>query len=100
MPDNSDPLTTEVSIPADNATIVEILKDRYLRLESGEARAELEELYGQVWSADQLAQDFCVEQEDPPYVHVVHNTTGQRGTMTYTDTPRFYFLFRPEDDHA
>lgn len=97
MPDNLDPLTTEISITANNSTIVEILKDRYVRLDSDEARAELEELYGQVWNADQHAQEFLVEQDDPPYVHVVNRETGQRGSMTYTDTPRFYFLFKPED---
>lgn len=100
MPDNADPLTTEISITADNATIVELLKDRYARLDSGEARAELEELYGQVWNSEELAQDFFVEQHEAPYVHVVNKATGQRGTATYTDEPRFYFLFKSEDAHG
>ena len=95
MPDNAG-LTTEISIPADNAVLSDLLNDRYSRMERGEVRAELEEFYGQIWDETELQQQYQIERHDAPYVHVVRLADGKHCTLAYTETPRFYFLLHCE----
>lgn len=99
MAEKSDPLTTEIQLSADNAVIADLLSDRYSRMERGEVRGELENLYGDVWSEDQLREQFDVESVEPPYAHVIRKTDGTRGTVAFVDAHKFYFLFRAEDGH-
>lgn len=99
MPSNLSP-TTEISIPANNDTLVAILNQQYGRLEAGEARAALEAAYATVWNEDEFAEHFVVEATHPPYVTAVNKHSGQRGTAMYLDSPRFYFLFKPEVEDA
>lgn len=94
---SADPLTTEIQIPVDNAVIADLLGDRYARMERGEVRGELEELYGQVWSEDQLQEQFDVQSLEPPYAHVVRKADGVSGTVACVHQHRFYFLFKPEE---
>lgn len=93
---NSSSPTTEISIPANNDTLVEILNQQYGRLDPGEARAALEAAYKTVWNEDEFAEHFVVEEDHPPYVTVVNKHSGQRGTAMYVTSPRLYFLFNPE----
>lgn len=97
MPDAKQ-LTTEISVAADNGTLIDFLDNQYGRLEAGEARAALESQYSVVWNEDELQEAFSVQETEPPYVYVVHKETGQTGTLVYVDSPRFYFLFNPENN--
>lgn len=99
MPQNLSP-TTEISIPANNNTLVDILNQQYGRLEAGEARAVLEAAYKTVWNEDEFAAHFAIEEYHQPYVTAVNKHSGQRGTAMYVDSPRFYFLFQPEVQDA
>lgn len=99
MANNSSP-TTEISIPANNDTLVAILNQQYGRLDPGEARAALEAAYSTVWNEEEFAHHFEVEATHPPYVTVVNLHSGHRGTAMYLDSPRFYFLFNPEVQDA
>ncbi len=92
--------TTEISIPANNNTLVDILNQQYGRLDAGEARAVLEAAYSTVWNEDEFAEHFTVEEHNPPYVTAVSKHSGQRGTAMYVDSPRLYFLFQPEVQDA
>lgn len=96
MPDN-DGLTTEISIPANNAVLADLLHDRYSRMERGEVRAELEALYGKVWSEEELQQQYDVARLETPYAHVVNREDGKHCTLAYIETPRFYFLLQCEE---
>lgn len=95
MAEKADPLTTEIQVTIDNTTIADLLGDRYARMESGEVRSELENLYGPVWSEEQLQEQFDVDFIDAPYVHVRRKEDGTYGTLAFVDAPRFYFLFEP-----
>jgi hypothetical protein len=96
MADNSKSDTAEVSIAADNETLQQLLDNQYGRLESGEARAALEETYTTVWNEDEFQATFNLIETAPPYVTVANKESGQTGTLIYVDSPRFYFLFNPE----
>ena len=89
-------LTTQIQIPADNQTLLDLLSRQYGRLESGEARALLEQTYARVWNEEELLNEFQIEHEDPPYVTVTRLDSGARGTLLCLEVPRFYFLFNPE----
>lgn len=92
--------TTEISIPASNATLIAILQQQYGRLDPGEARAALEAAYGAVWNEEEFTAHFSVEEDHQPYVTTVNKHSGQRGTAMYLDSPRFYFLFKPEVENV
>lgn len=96
MPEN-DGLTTEISISADNTVLADMLHDRYRRMEPGDVRAELEELYGKVWTTAELETHYYIDKHDAPYAHVISRLTGATCTLAYTDKPRFYFLLQCED---
>lgn len=97
---NNSSLTTEISIPANNDTLVAILDQQYGRLDPGEARAALEATYSPVWDEKEFAHHFEVLEVRPPYVTCVNTHSGQRGTAMYLKSPRFYFLFKPEVQDA
>ena len=54
-------------------------------------RAALEAQYGQVWDSDELRRDFAVEGFMAPFVLVERVSDGQRGTLMFQHSPRFYF---------
>jgi len=60
-------------------------------------REELEELYGKVWSTDELPKDFKVINFMAPFVTVVNRKTKKRGTLRFQDRPRFYFDFKENE---
>ena len=43
----------------------------------------------------QLGQDFTVEGFLAPYVIVRRKSDGQRGSLMFQNSPRFYFSFEP-----
>lgn len=67
-----------------------------LNSEAG-ARAELEALYGQVWSTDELrASQYEVLGFMAPYVIVKDRETGKKGSLEFQHSPRFYFNYRAD----
>jgi len=56
-------------------------------------REELEKKYGDVWDTKELVREFEVISFLAPYVTVINRISGKRGTMTFQDSPRFYFNF-------
>ena len=56
-------------------------------------RAALEAKHGQVWSTDELREEFEVEGFAAPLVVVKRKSDGQRGTLYFQHHERFYFSF-------
>jgi hypothetical protein len=59
------------------------------------SREALEAEHGQVWDTDELRRDFAVEGFLAPYVVVRRKVDGQRGSILFQASPRFYFGFEP-----
>jgi len=58
------------------------------------SREALEAEHGQVWDANQLGEDFDVIGFAAPIVAVCRKSDGQRGSLFFQATPRFYFAFK------
>ena len=58
---------------------------------------ELVNTYGKdnVWTSDQISQDFNIEGFMAPYVVGTRRVDNVRGSLTFTHSPRFYFDFKP-----
>lgn len=63
------------------------------------SREGLEAKYGQVWSTDQLTEDFDVVGFLAPFVEVYRKSDGQQGTLMFQHRPRFYWGFEPRKEH-
>lgn len=59
-------------------------------------RAALEAKYGQVWDTAELAREFIVIGFLSPYVVVKRKDTGQKGSLEFQPTPRFYHSFKAD----
>ena len=59
------------------------------------SREHLEARHGQVWSTDELSRDFEVIGFMAPLIVVRRKSDGQKGSLTFQHTPRFYFDFEP-----
>ena len=59
-------------------------------------RKSLEAAYGQVWTEDELAQEFKVTAIIANKVVVVRKCDSQVGSLTFQNDPRFYFDFQPD----
>jgi hypothetical protein len=59
------------------------------------SREALENQYGQVWSTDQLSEDFEVLGFMAPLVVVCRKSDGKKGALEFQHSPRFYFNFQP-----
>jgi hypothetical protein len=59
------------------------------------SRESLEAEHGQVWDTQELGRDFTVEGFLAPYVIVTRKSDGQRGSLMFQNSPRFYFGFEP-----
>jgi len=57
-------------------------------------RQQLEDKYGQVWSTEELQDDYEVKGFGSPFVVVVRKSDNQRGSMEFQHSPRFYFDFK------
>ncbi|MHB0959307.1 MAG: hypothetical protein ACYC0X_23450 [Pirellulaceae bacterium] len=60
------------------------------------SRDALAAQYGQVWSTQELGEDFQVLGFMAPFVVVRRKSDGIRGSLEFQHTPRFYFNFQRE----
>ena len=60
------------------------------------SREYLEAKHGQVWSTDELQEEFQALGFMAPYVIVRRKSDGCRGSLLFQASPRFYFGFQPE----
>jgi hypothetical protein len=62
-----------------------------------ERHEELCEEYGydNVFSTEELQENFSVESFCSPLVFVTRKSDRVRGSLQFTHSPRFYFSFRP-----
>lgn len=58
------------------------------------SREALEAQYGQVWSTDQLGDDFTVKGFMSPLVVVCRKSDGKKGSLEFQHSPRLYFNFQ------
>ncbi len=59
------------------------------------SREYLEHQHGQVWDTSQLSVDFEVLGFMAPVVVVRRRSDGQKGSLYFQHSPRFYFGFEP-----
>lgn len=65
-----------------------------INLEPG-SREALEAQYGQVWSTDELSEEFEVIGFMAPLIVVRRRSDGRKGSLEFQHNPRFYFNFQP-----
>ena len=61
------------------------------------SREALEAEHGQVWDTDELRRDFDVTGFLAPYCIVRRKLDGQKGSLMFQASPRFYFGFEPHN---
>jgi hypothetical protein len=61
------------------------------------SREALEAEHGQVWSTDQLRQEFEVIGFAAPIVVVRRRSDGVKGSLEFQHQPRFYFAWQPHE---
>lgn len=59
------------------------------------SRAALEAQYGQVWSTDELSEEFEALGFMAPLIVVRRRSDGRKGSLEFQHSPRFYFNFQP-----
>ena len=60
------------------------------------SREALEVEHGQVWSTQELGEDFEVIGFMAPLVVVKRRADGVKGSLYFQHNPRFYFNFQPK----
>lgn len=60
------------------------------------SRAALEAQHNQVWSTDELREEFEVLGFMAPYVVARRRSDGVKGSLEFQHNPRFYFNWQPE----
>lgn len=74
-----------------------IRRQRIAELNQGDTtRAELEERYGEVWSMNEMTNDFDALGFMAPFIVVRRKADGVRGSLEFRHSPRFYFNFQAE----
>ena len=58
------------------------------------SREYLEAKHGKVWSTSELQEEFEVIGFMAPLIAVEQRSTGQKGSLYFQHSPRFYFDFR------
>ena len=93
-------MTEKIELGTTLKTAEELLRDQVQHLESGEVRTLLETAHGRdnVWNDEQFTAAFAVECFNPPIVHVIRRHDRRRGTVYFTNKPRFYFSFNAESE--
>jgi DNA-directed RNA polymerase subunit M/transcription elongation factor TFIIS len=74
----------------------ELVQEINSQVKSDDPKAErkrLEGIYGEVWSTQELSQDFTVQGFLAPFVSVTKKSSGKTGTLEFQHMPRFYFNF-------
>ena len=79
---------TDITVPIRRERIVEINK------EPG-SREALESKYGQIWSTDQMVEEFEAIGFMAPLVVVRRRSDGVKGSLEFQGNPRFYFNWKP-----
>lgn len=59
------------------------------------SRECLEAKHGQVWDTSELSDDFDVIGFMAPVVVVIRKSDGQKGSLFFQHSPRFYYGFEP-----
>ena len=59
-------------------------------------KAELEAKHGKVWTTSEMQDEFDALGFMAPFIIVRNRGTGERGSLMFTHSPRFYFSFQPE----
>ena len=59
------------------------------------SREALQSKHGKVWDTEELQQEFEVIGFLAPVVVVRRRSDGQKGSLTFQHSPRFYFDFVP-----
>lgn len=62
------------------------------------SREALQAEHGQVWSTDELTNDFDIIGFMAPYVVVVRRADKVKGSLEFQHSPRFYFNFEPHKE--
>lgn len=60
------------------------------------SRKALESQHGQVWDTDELQRDFDALGFLAPYIVVSRRSDGQKGSLEFQASPRFYFNFQAD----
>ena len=60
------------------------------------SREALEAEHGQVWSTEELQQDFEALGFMAPFIVVRRRSDGTKGSLEFQHSDRFYFNFKPE----
>ena len=60
------------------------------------SRKALEAEHGQVWSTEELQQDFEALGFMAPFIVVRRRSDGVKGSLEFQHDPRLYFNFQPE----
>lgn len=98
MAETKNTVTAEIALGPELKIAENVLKDQTAHLEAGEVRSFLEAVHGQnnVWNDEQFSAIFAVSYFDPPLIHVIRRDNKMRGTVYFTNSPRFYFSFNAE----
>ena len=59
-------------------------------------RASLEEKHGEVFDTEQLREGFQVHSFLAPFIIVTRLSSGEKGTLMFQHSPRFYFSWQPD----
>ena len=69
-----------------------IRKQRVAQINSEDnTRQSLEAKHGQVWSTEEMEQEFYVTGFIAPLVVVTRKSDGAKGSLEFSHSPRFYF---------
>ncbi len=60
------------------------------------SREALEAQYGEVWTTQELGQNFDVLGFAAPFVVVRRRSDGMRGSLEFQHAPRYFFNWQPE----
>jgi hypothetical protein len=80
----------------DEQLVIDCLNDYYATWTEEDAKADLQEKYGEVWNDAELVENFGVQFFDGGAVHVIRKDSGKSGTVAYLKKPRLYFSFVPK----
>ena len=59
-------------------------------------KAELEAKHGKVWTTSEMQEEFDALGFMAPFIIVSKRDTGERGSLMFTHSPRYYFSWKPE----
>jgi hypothetical protein len=60
------------------------------------AKAELEAKHGKIWTTSEMQEEFDALGFMAPFIIVRKLDTGERGSLMFTHSPRYYFSWKPE----